>query len=59
MKAGEQDWQPNTTFIPKIKIVQLRINYGEVDLARQMRSMGENETKQKRFGNFRMAMYKH
>lgn len=38
--ADEQDWQPNTSLIPKNKIVPLRINYGEVDLARKVKSMG-------------------
>ena len=38
--ADEQDWKPNETFIPKNKIVQLRINYGEVDLARKVKSLG-------------------
>ena len=38
--ADEQDWQPSSSFIPKNKIVQLRINYGEVDLARKVKSMG-------------------
>lgn len=38
--ADEQDWQPKKTFIPKNKIVYLRIDYGELDLARKVKSMG-------------------
>ena len=48
MKAGEQAWQPNTTFIPKNKIVQLRINYDKVDLARRVKSMGGRWNKSKK-----------
>ena len=46
--ADEQDWQPNTTFIPKNKIVKLRIDYGEVDLARQVKSLGGKWNKAKK-----------
>lgn len=46
--ADEQDWQPNTTFIPKNKIVQLRINYGEAELARKVKSMGGKWNKVKK-----------
>ena len=48
MIADEQDWQPNRTFIPKNKIVPLRINYGEVDLARKVKSMGGKWNKEKK-----------
>ena len=40
LMVEEQDWQPKVTFIPKNKIVQVKINYGEVDLARQVKSLG-------------------
>ena len=36
----QRDWQPKQTFIPKNKIVQIKINYGEIDLARQVKSLG-------------------
>ncbi len=38
--ADEQEWKPNKNIIPKNKIVQLRINYGEIDLARKVKSIG-------------------
>ena len=41
---------PNTIFISKNKIVQLRINYGEVDLVRRVKSMGENGIREKGLG---------
>ena len=46
--ADEQDWQSNKTFITKNKIVQLRTNYGEVDLARKVKSMGGKWNKEKK-----------
>ena len=46
--ADEQNWQLNPTFIPKNKIVQLRINYGEVELARKVKSMGGRWNKAKK-----------
>ena len=44
----EQDWQPNTTIIPKNKIVQVQIKYGEVELARQVKSVGGKWNKDKK-----------
>lgn len=46
--VDEQDWKPNTTLIPKNKIVQLQINYGEIDLARKVKSMGGKWNKLKK-----------
>jgi len=46
--ADEQDWKPNKTFIPQNKIVQLRINYGEVDLARKVKSLGGKWNREKK-----------
>ena len=46
--ADEQDWKPNTTFIPKNKIVQLSIIYGEVDLARKVKTLGGKWNKDKK-----------
>jgi hypothetical protein len=46
--ADEQEWKPNKTIIPKNKIVQLRINYGEVDLARKVKSVGGRWNKEKK-----------
>ena len=46
--ADEQDWKPKNSFIPKNKIVQLRINYGEVDLARKVKSLGGKWNKVKK-----------
>ena len=43
-----QNWKLNLTFIPKNKIVQLRINYGEVYLARKAKSMGGKWNKAKK-----------
>ena len=40
LMVEQQDLQPRETFIPKNKIVQVKINYGEVDLARQVKSLG-------------------
>jgi len=49
--ADEQDWQPNTTFIPKNKIVQIKINYGEIDLAKQVKSLGGRWNREKKVWN--------
>jgi len=46
--ADEQEWQPNTTFIPKNKIVHLQIKYGEIDLARKVKSLGGKWNKEKK-----------
>jgi hypothetical protein len=36
----QRDWQSKQKFIPKNKIVQVKINYGEIDLARKVKSLG-------------------
>jgi len=46
--ADEQEWQPKPTYIPKNKIVKLQINYGEVDLARKVKSMGGSWNREKK-----------
>jgi len=46
--ADEQEWRPNKTFIPQNKIVHLQINYGEIDLARKVKSMGGKWNKGKK-----------
>ncbi len=45
--ADEQEWKPNATYIPKNKIMKLQINYGEVDLARKVKSMGGKWNREK------------
>jgi len=44
----KKDWQPKQKLIPKNKIVQVKINYGEIDLARKVKSLGGKWNKTKK-----------
>jgi hypothetical protein len=48
LTVAEQDWQQNTAIIPKNKIVSIEIQYGEIDLARKVKSLGGKWNKDKK-----------
>ena len=38
--VDRQEWQPDATKYPPNKIVNIRINYGEIELARKVKNLG-------------------
>jgi len=48
LMVEQKDWQPKQKFIPQNKIVQVKINYGEIDLARKVKSLGGKWNKTKK-----------
>jgi len=42
------DWAKNKMRIPKNKIVQIKVRYGEIDIGRKVRAFGGNWNKEKK-----------
>ena len=40
--VDRQEWKPKSSKIPPNKIINLKIKYGEIDLARKVKSLGGN-----------------
>ena len=51
LMVEQLDWQSQETFIPNNKNVQVKINYGEVELARQVKSLGGKWNREKKVWN--------
>ena len=43
-----QDWEPDSKKIPQNKIMHLRIDYGEIELARMVKSLGGRWNRKKK-----------
>ena len=51
--ADKKSWQKNENKIPKNKIVKIKINYGEVDLGRKVKSFGAKWDKKEKLWKMR------